>query len=62
MCLVGMVREGVPDGTPDVDDPHATFEQTIGVFGSVLTYAGQGSGIRLIDVHACLDGEKKRRQ
>jgi hypothetical protein len=62
MCLVGMVREGVPDGTPDVGDAHTTFEQTIGVFGSVLMYAGQGSGIRLIDVHARLDGKKKRCQ
>jgi hypothetical protein len=51
----GMVRNGVPDGTPNVDDAHAALEQAIGIFWGVLAYPSQTRGIRLIDVHSLLE-------
>jgi hypothetical protein len=55
-----MVRDGVPNEAPDVDDPHAALEQTIGVFRNSAAHPSQGRGMRLIDVHAHLDGSSNQ--
>jgi hypothetical protein len=40
------------DGTPYVDDLHASLEQFVCFVGEMVRYARQRSCIRLVDVHA----------
>jgi hypothetical protein len=55
-----MVLDGVPDGAPDIDDPHAALEQTIGVFRNSAAHPSQGRGMRLVDVDPHLDGSSNQ--
>ena len=50
-----VVRDGISDGTPHVDDPHSAFEQAICVCGCVLPHPCKARGVRLVNVHPCLE-------
>jgi len=50
-----VVRDGVHDGTPHVDDPHSALEQAICVCGCMLPHPCKTCGVRLVDVHPCLE-------
>lgn len=50
-----VVRDGIPDRAPHVDDAYAALEQAFGVLGSVVTYPGESCSVGLVDVHACLE-------
>ena len=49
-----LVRDGVVDRPPDVDDAHARLEQAVGVLGKVVLDAGDAGIVGLVDVHALL--------
>lgn len=50
-----LVCNGVPDGTPHVDDAHTAFEQTLCLFAHVTMHSRDAGFIRLVDMNA-LDG------
>lgn len=51
----GVVCDGVADGTPDVDDADAVFEEVLGVGGEVLADATDAGFVGLVDVDAFLE-------
>jgi hypothetical protein len=55
-----VVRNGVPDRAPHVDDARTALEKAIRVFGGVLPYPGDSRSIGLVDVHACLESAISR--
>lgn len=56
-----VVRNGVPDRAPHINDAHTAFEKAIGVFEGVL-YSCDSRSISLVDVHACLESTISRNQ
>lgn len=64
-----VVRDGVRDGAPHVNDAHTTLEEAICLCGYMVSHPSNTCGIRLVNVHARLgegvsdrvcDGTSKR--
>lgn len=51
-----VVRDGVRDRPPDVDQAHAALQEAVRVGGEVVAHARDGGGVRLVDVHEFLWG------
>ena len=49
-----LVRDGVRDGPPDVDDADAGLEEAVGLVGKVVLDALDGGFVGLVDVDALL--------